>query len=247
MRTIAGLMICVSGAVYAQPAAAPRFEVASVKPTPADQYNGSSGVTTRHDRLTANRVTLKRCIMGAYGVGPNQVVGGPPWLDSDRFEIAAKADHLVDNDAVFMAMLQTLMAERFKLAIHRETRTMEALVLEVARNGLKLEKAEGGDSNTDSSHGRIDARATDMSLFAQLLSRAMAVPVVNETGLDGAFNFKLEWSADADKPVKPGENAADSGPSIFTALQQQLGLRLQARKTPVDVLVIDHAERPSEN
>ncbi|MGO9260072.1 MAG: TIGR03435 family protein [Bryobacteraceae bacterium] len=244
LRTIAGLIVCVSGAVHAQPAAAPRFEVASIKPTPADQYNGSSGITTGHDRLTGSRVTLKRCIMGAYGVGPNQLGGGPAWLDSDRFEIAAKADHPVDDDAAFMAMLQTLMAERFKLAIHRETRTMEALVLEVTRNGPKLEKTEGGDSHTDSSHGRIDAKATNMTLFAQLLSRAVGVPVVNETGLDGAFNFKLEWSPESDKP---GENAMDSGPSIFAALQQQLGLRLQSRKTPVEVLVIDHAERPSEN
>jgi uncharacterized protein (TIGR03435 family) len=226
-RAIAGLVACVSGT------------------TPADQYNGSSGIPTGHGRLTGNHVTLKRCIMGAYGVGPNQVAGGPPWLDLDRFEIAAKADQPV-GDRTLMAMLQTLLAERFKLAIHRETRTLEALVLEVAKSGPRLEKAEDGESKTDSSRGRIDARVITMTRFAEVLSRQMDVPVVNQTGLDGAFNLKLEWYPDSDKPVKPGEIPADNRPSIFTALQQ-LGLRLQSRKTPVDILVIDHAERPSEN
>jgi uncharacterized protein (TIGR03435 family) len=250
MRAIAGLVICLSGTAYAQspqPAAALRFEVASIKPTPADQYNGSSGIATGHGRLTGSRVTLKRCIMGAYGIGPNQLSGGPPWLDSDRFEIAAKADHPLDDDAVFMAMLQVLMAERFKLAIHRETRTVEALVLEVAKNGPRLEKAEDGESSTNSNRGRIDARVITMRRFAEVLSRQMDVPVVNQTGLEGAFNLKLEWSPDSDRPLKPGEIAPDNGPSIFTAIQQQLGLRLQSRKTPVDVLVIDHAEKPTEN
>jgi uncharacterized protein (TIGR03435 family) len=96
MRTIVVLAVCVSGTVYGQPAPAPRFEVASVKSSDADP--GSSGVKTGRGRLTANYVTLKRCIMGAYHVGRNQIVGGPDWLDSDRFEIAAKTEQPVDDD-----------------------------------------------------------------------------------------------------------------------------------------------------
>ncbi len=229
-----------------QTAAPPRFEVASIKPTPPDLYRGSSGIPTGHGRLTGNHVTLKRCIIGAYSVGPSQVIGGPPWLDTDRFEIAAKAGQPVGDDAL-MVMLQSLLAERFKLVLHRETRMLDALVLEVAKNGPKLEKAESANAGTDSSHGRIDAKALTMDHFAWVLSRTMGVPVINGTGLQGAFNFKLEWSPDSDKPLKPGEIPPDTGPSLYTAIRQQLGLRLHARKAPVEVLVIDHAELPSEN
>lgn len=246
IRALAGLLLAVPWSLSAQPAPESRFEVASIKPTPADQYNGSSGIKSGHGRITASGVTLKRCIIGAYGVGPSQIVGGPPWLDSDRFEIAAKADQPL-GDAGLMTMLQTLLADRFKLALHHETRTLEALVLEVAKSGPKLEKAEGEGSSTDSHRGGITGRSLSMDHFAWVLARALNVPVVNQTGLEGNFNFKLEWSPDADKPVKPGEIPADTGPSIYAALQEQLGLRLASRKAPVDVLVIDHAERPTEN
>jgi uncharacterized protein (TIGR03435 family) len=244
-RTIAGLLGAIA-ALSAQ-TAAPRFEVASIKPTPIDQYNGSSGISSGHGRINGNGVTLKRCIIGAYGVGPSQIIGGPPWLDTDRFEIAAKADGPA-GDGDLMIMLQTLLADRFKLAIHRETRPLEALVLEVAKNGPKLEKAEeGANSSTNGSRGSIVGKALTMSHFAWVLSRTMNVPVVDGTGLAGAFNLTLQWSPDADKPLKPGETGADTGPSIYTAIQQQLGLRLQARKTPIEVVVIDHAEKPTEN
>lgn len=246
IRATAGLALAVSWAACAQTAAPPRFEVASIKPIPLDIYRGSSGISTGHGRMTASNVTLKRCIIGAYGVGPSQIIGGSPWLDTDRFEIAAKADQPV-GDAALMVMLQTLLAERFKLVLHRETRLLDALVLEVAKNGPKLEKAESANASTDSSRGRIAAKALTMDHFAWVLSRTMAVPVINGTGLQGAFNVKLEWSPDSDKPVKPGEIPPDTGPSLYTAIQQQLGLRLHARKAPVEVLVIDRAEHPSEN
>jgi uncharacterized protein (TIGR03435 family) len=193
-------------------------------------------------------VTLKRCIMGAYGVGPHQISGGPDWLASDRFEISAIADKPIDDDAVLMAMLQDLLAERFKLVLHRDTRTIRALVLEVARNGPKLEKAEAGEAGTNTSSGNtrlsIDAHNTDMDLFAKVLAREMDLPVVNHTGLEGVFNFKLHWTPDK---ARPADGVATEGASIFTAIQEQLGLRLRAEKAPVEILVIDHVERPSEN
>src|SRR5712691_6728246 len=119
IRAVASLAVCVSGAVFGQSTVAQRFEVASVKPTSADQLNGPSGGKSSRGRLTMSNVTLKRCIMGAFGVGPNQILGGPDWLDSDRYENVAKAEQPVGDDGVLMAMLQTLLAERFKLAIHR--------------------------------------------------------------------------------------------------------------------------------
>jgi uncharacterized protein (TIGR03435 family) len=250
IRSLAFLAVSMAGTLSAQPAAPPRFEVASIKPTPLDQYNGPSGIPTGHGRLRGMRVTLQRCIMGAYGIGPNQISGGPPWLGVDRFEIDAKTSGPLDDDALFMNMLQTLLADRFQLQFHRETRIMEALVLEVAKGGPKLEKAKGpeSESSTSSRHGSIDAKATTMAHLAEVLARGMDVPVVDGTGLSGAFDLKLTWSPEADRPVKPGEvTPPDTGPSLFTAVQQQLGLRLQRRKMPIEVFVIDRAEKPSEN
>ena len=240
MRVVVGLAIYVSGAAYGQSAVVQRFEVASVKPVSADQLNGNSGGHTSRGRLRMTNVTLKRCIMGAYGIGPNQISGGPEWLDSDHYEIVAKAEQPVGDD-ILMAMLQTLLAERFKLVIHHETKAAPALALEVAKNGPKLEKGEGGESTTHSGRGRIDAKEITMDRFAEVLSRQMDLPVVNRTGLDGAFNLKLEWTLETSK------SAAMEGPSIFTSIQQQLGLRLRSQKTPIEILVIDHAEKPSEN
>ncbi|HTR21689.1 MAG TPA: TIGR03435 family protein [Gemmatimonadales bacterium] len=218
----------------------PQFEVASIKPvTVGDSF--TSGITTGHGKIDAENVTLKRCIIGAYGVSPSQVVGGPDWLDSDRFHILAKAAQPTDSDAELMRMLQSLLAERFHLAIHRETRPLQAYVLEVAKGGSKLEKVPDGESSTSSSHGQLVARNTSMDLFAHVLAREVNLPVVDQTALAGSFNFTLKWTPEKEL------SRPDAGPSIFTALQEQLGLRLHAQKTPLEVIVIDRAERPTEN
>jgi len=233
IRAIAILAVCAYGQ---------KFEVASVKPSKAES-NASSGIQTGHGRLAGRNVTLKRCIIGAYGVGPHQILGGPYWLDSDRFEILAKADEPIDDDTALMVMLRDVLADRFKLVIHRETKTIPALVMELAKNGPKFEKSSGGEAVTNTSGNQygvsIDARNTDMDAFAAILARSMDLPVVNRTGLQGVFNIKLQWMSENAKRTE--------GPSIFTAIQEQLGLRLRSEKTPVEILVIDHAEKPSEN
>jgi uncharacterized protein (TIGR03435 family) len=247
VRAFASLAVCLSTAVYGQSAAGKRFEVASIKPSNSAP-SASSGITTGHGRLDAHNVTLKRCIMGAYSVGPHQISGGPDWLDSDRFEILAKADQPIDDDAALMVMLQSLLAERFKLVLHQESKTITALVLEVAKNGPKLEKAAAGEASTNTSTDKtsvtIDAQNTDMDLFAQILARRTELPVVNHTELAGIFNFKLHWTPES---AKPADGAAMEGPSLFTAIQEQLGLRLRSQKAPVEALVIDHVEKPSGN
>jgi len=229
-------LICVllfAAALRAQP---PRFEVASIKPSKAEA--GSSGFDTDGGRLAGQNVTLKRCIMGAYGVGPNQIVGGPDWLESDRFEIIAKADGSPASRTL-MQMLQTLLADRFHLALHRESRPIQAYMIEVAKNGPRLEKGDGNGSSTQNRRGDIDATNITMDRLAEVLSRQMDLPVVNHTGLEGAFNLRLQWSPEYARTAE--------GTSIFAAIQEQLGLHLRSQKTPVEVLVIDHAERPSEN
>jgi uncharacterized protein (TIGR03435 family) len=235
-------------AATAQPPADQQFEVATIKPSSERSGSGSpSGIGTGHGRLNGQNVTLKRCIIGAYGVGPNQVVGGPEWVSSDSFDIQAKADQPIDDDGVLDVMLQNLLADRFKLKLHRETRSLPAFVLEIDKNGPKLEQAPGGDSYTNTGTGKngsvvINARNTDMDLLVQVLARKLDLPVVNATGLKGAFNFKLQWTPDN---AKAGQSDADI--SIFDALPQQIGLRLRKEKAPVEVLVIDHVEKPSEN
>jgi uncharacterized protein (TIGR03435 family) len=206
---------------------------------------GNSGITTGHGHLTATNVTLKRCIMGAYALGPNQILGGPDWLDSDRFEIAAKAEEPVNDDDVLMGMLKGTLVERFKLAVHRETRTVSAYVLEAGKTGPKLQKTAGGEFTTDNRRGAIGANNITMDAFAERLSRQLSLPVINQTKLDGAFDLKLQWTPEGARPVRL-ESGAEA-PSIFAAIQEQLGLHLRAEKAPVEILMVDHAERPTEN
>jgi uncharacterized protein (TIGR03435 family) len=233
----------IAVAAYAQTVAAPHFEVAAVKPASAEEIQtGSSGCKTGHGRAVCTNVTLKRCIVGSLHVGPGQVVGGPGWIDSDRFFIEAKAAQPVEDDAVLDAMMQALLQERFHLAFHREDRNLQALVLEVAKNGPKLEKASGTEAVTDGSHGRLALKNTTIDGLAERLSRITELPVVNRTAIDGVFNMKLLWTPEGENPKGPG-----SPPSLFTAIQEQLGLRLQSQKAPVSVLVVDHAEKPGEN
>lgn len=241
MIRLAGMFIVV--VAYAQTGAAPHFEVATVKPSGDDEIKaGISGCKTGHGREVCTNVTLKRCIVGSFHTGPGQIVGGPGWLDSDRFHIEAKAAEPADDDAVLDAMMQALLQERFHLTLHRENRNLQALVLEVAKSGPKLEKAPGGEAVTDGSHGRLTLKNTTMDGLAERLARVSDLPVVNRTGIDGVFNMKLAWTPEGENPQGP-----NSPPSLFTAIQEQLGLRLQSQKTPVAVLVIDRAEKPGEN
>lgn len=249
IRTAACLILLIAASLHAQPSPNLRFEVAVIKPTPPDQWRGPSGGLAGKGRYNMHNRTLKTYIERAYYIGPNQVVGGPKWLDEDRFDIDAKAEQPTDDDEELMVMLRALLAERFKLAFHRENKPVESYVLEVAKSGPKLEKAAESLSSatTNSGHGSIDARVITMQRFAEVLSRQMDFPVVDATGVEGTFNLTLKWSREADRPLKFGEQPqADSGPSVFTAIQE-LGLRLQAGKVPVEIIVIDHAEMPSEN
>lgn len=247
VRAAACLIMCFSWAVYGQAPPDPQFEIASVKLSNTDLHS-SSGIKTGNGRLDAENVTLKRCIMGAYGVGPHQISGGPDWLDSDRFQISAKADQLINDDAVLMKMLKDLLRERFHLEMHHEVKMLPALILKTGKSGPKLEKAEEGEAGTNTTNNNanasITAHNTDMDSFARVLARQMDLPVVNQTGLEGIFNFKLEWVRDNGRV---GDSGTPEGATIFTAIQEQLGLHLRSQKSPVEVLVIDRAERPSQN
>lgn len=232
---------------WGQTATAPQFDVSTVKPSEA-ATGDSSGINTRAGVVDARNVTLQRCIIGAYSVGPHQVLGGPDWVYADRWDIMGKADQPIGDDNILNQMLQRLLADRFQLALHHDSKVLPAYVLEADKKGPKMEKAEGGDSSTNTETGRrgrvsIDAKNTDMDLLAQVLARKMDLPVVNQTGLTGIFNFKLHWTPDS----LQGEEQTGDEVSIFTALQEQLGLQLRSAKAPVEVLVIDHVEKPTAN
>jgi uncharacterized protein (TIGR03435 family) len=140
-----------------------------------------------------------------------------------------------------MTMMQGLLAERFKLVFHRETRQVQAYVLEIAKNGPKLVAGDGGASTTSNGRGDIVAANATMDRFAEILSRQTDLPVVNATRLNGSFNLSLKWSLETSK--SPNDLLSE-GPSLFAALHEQLGLRLRARKVPFKKLIIDHAEKP---
>jgi uncharacterized protein (TIGR03435 family) len=245
VRLFTAAVVLPSRGLLGQSAAAPEFDVTSVKPS---RSNGWQGIDTMPGRIQANSITLTRAIREAYGVGPHQVIGGPDWMATDRWEIVARADRPVDDDDILMQMLRELLADRFRLALHRETRMLPAYVLEVDKKGPHMQPAEAGDSDTEMHGGRggpttLEARKTDMNRLAELLDWRMDRPVVNHTGLNGGFNFTLHWAPDN---LRDADDEADDV-SIYTAVGEQLGLRLRTAKAPVEVLVIDHVERPSEN
>lgn len=235
MRRFA-LLLALGSCAFAQA----QFDIASIKPTAAAETS-TSGIYSGHGKIDAHNVTLKTCILGAYAVTSSQVVGGPDWLGSDRFDILAKTDPSVNSDAVLMRMFQALLAERFRLAVHRETRPLQAYVIEVGKNGPKIEKTKGGGSSTDGEHGTLVAVNTTMDTFALVIAGQVELPVVNKTGLEGGYDLKLKWTPEREL------SRPDAGPPIFTAIQEQLGLRLRAQKVLLEVVVIDRPEKPTAN
>jgi uncharacterized protein (TIGR03435 family) len=180
-----------------------------------------------------------------YDVKDYQVSGGPKWADEELYAIAAQTDGFTPTMQQAREMLQALFADRFHLEIRREARPMDVFALVVDSGGLKMKPA-GPDAKFDFSYSsgevsKIDATVTPTSLVYQLNQFVKDRPIVDETGLSGFFDVKLEWT--------PAETAPDQarGPSLVTAVREQLGLRLDARKAPMQVLVIEKVERPSQN
>lgn len=236
------LPLGVLAAAYGQPA----FEVASIRPSNAAP-GSSSGIGTRKGRVNAENVTLKRCMRGAYGIPESQIFGGPKWVDEDRYDIIAKADRPV-GDRALNIMLQSLLAERFKLVFHRETRPLRGYALLVGKGGLKAKPSDpDAESVTNGRRGGLDAKSCTMAQLAMKLSEAVHLPVANLTAIEGKFDLKLEWTPDDMQAKPPSGGDSAQGPSLFAALQEQLGLKLESRKVPTEVLVIDSADKPSEN
>lgn len=253
---IAVLMSCPISVDSQTPAPGPSFEVASIKPVESTPKSGRYIVMQGPHRFVAKDYTLKLLIAAAYNLNPKAVTGGPPWMESVHYDILALTPgEKQPNHDEQMAMLRTLLSDRFKLIFHREPRVFPIYVLTVARGGSKLKPSTSAP--TDQPYlistvypGRIvmPARNASMADFVSVLQRAILDrPVVDKTALPGRYDFDLEWAPDesqfnGDIPAAPSDAPE---PAFFTAIQQQLGLRLEATRGPVDAIVVDHAEHPS--
>jgi uncharacterized protein (TIGR03435 family) len=218
------------------------FEVATIKPNLSGGRVSSIRATT--GRITMENVTLTKVTLWSYGIPDDReyALVGPEWLTREHFDFQASFPSDTPLDQVKL-MMQSLLAERFKLALHRETRQLPIYALVVAKNGPKIHAVEDGQTRTSGRSGHFEATKITMQHFADLAANFLERDVVNETGLQGVFDFTLEWSPDE---MRPGVES--SGISLFTAVQEQLGLKLEARKGLVAVLVVDHIEKiPTEN
>jgi bla regulator protein BlaR1 len=222
----------------------PSFEVASLKPSgPNDRlmYRLEPG-----GRYLATGLTLKLLIANAYGVPELRISGGPGWRDSDKFNLEAKVGIQLppwpDSQKQLSLMLQSLLEERFKLALHRETREEPVYELVAAKAGVKLKTAKADESpGFQMDNGRIHSMAVPLDFLATNLAYLLGRTVIDKTGLAGKYSFTVTYMPDDAAP------ADTDGPSLFTALQDQLGLKLESSKGPVELLVIDRVEKPDAN
>lgn len=270
-----------------QSAAGPnKFEVASIKRANKKRNQSSLNILPG-GRLAATGTSLRRLIMFAYDVSPNQVSGTSGWMDSERYDVTAQppagmmsgpignqvqltkakgktsswTELTPNSDAAreIREMVRTLLADRFQLNVHRQTKELPVYALVAAKNGPKLMESKSPNSLrlTSQGKGRMTFQGVPMSFLATQLTSMIGRTVVDKTGLTNSYDFTLNWSPD-ENPKKAekvkgggGKSAAMSdsanGPSVFTALQDQIGLKLQSTKGPVEVLIVDRAEKPTED
>jgi bla regulator protein BlaR1 len=257
------------------------FEVASIKPSGSDDRRVSIMMQPGGGLRTTGS-TLKMLLTMAYDVREFQISGGPAWINTDRYDIMAKAERstgaenppgdprtMTDEQRKTVGdqmreRLRALLADRFQLTLHRESKEQSVYALVVAKNGPKLQESQTKEGTGPRGpmmrmgRGELSGQGVRLDMLASTLSNQLGRTVIDRTGLKGNFDFKLTWTPDpgqsatplgggpppgADAPPPPDPN----GPSVFTALQEQLGLRLESQKGPVEMLVIDRVEKPSEN
>jgi uncharacterized protein (TIGR03435 family) len=238
------------------PAQKPSFEVASVKPNAQSGFSPSN-MTIAGNRYTATGTTVRRLIMEAYNLRDWQVIGGPSWINKDQWDVqAVVADGVPllffnaedpSRQTAASLMMQSLIEDRFQFKFHREMKELPVYELTVARNGpkfrLSMEQQDLGHHLLG--RGEIDQQAEPFATFAYLLSRFLDRTLINKVDLRGLYDIKLQWNPEL--RLEGAQSPASDRPSVFTALQEQLGLKLESAKGPVEVLVIDSVQKPSEN
>jgi uncharacterized protein (TIGR03435 family) len=254
----------------------PSFEVVSVKPADSSDNRAAFQIAPGGG-LNASGVTLRQLIQQVYEVHDYRISGGPTWVGSAKYNISAKtadgAGNLTLDDV--MPMLQAVLEDRFQLKVHRERKELPAYALVVAKNGPKVKESDSSTvARSKMGFGEITDQNTSMGTLSSQLTEQLGRFVFDRTGLQGAYDFHMQWASDLSQTdtkqvvkgsvrklkdldgfprPQPGAGPeappplGGNGPSIFTALQDQLGLRLEATKGPVQVLIIDHAEKPDAN
>ncbi len=237
----------------------PSFEVATIKLSEPNSPGKGIGVD-RSGKFTTRNETLLDLITFAWGIHSTQVVGAPDWLGTARYEIVAKPDiEGIPNDKQVRSMMRKLITDRFKLTFHNDKKELTVYTIAVGKTGPKLTQADADAGNLPGlglrGLGRAAIRNATMADFASFMQTVVVNrPVVDRTGLTAKYNFTLDWTPDETQfpdrqglPPAPADPNAETFPDLFTAIQQQLGLKLESAKLPVDVLVIDHVEKPSAN
>ena len=235
---------------------AQQFDVASIK------LNSSADVRDAlllqpGGRFVATGIPLKMLMANAYEVRDFEISGGPAWIGTDRWNIEARAEGFTDRIplAQFGPMLRALLEDRFQLKVHRAMRDMPVYVLLPAKSGTKLQANSGEPGPLIGvRRGQLTAKKVKISSMAQTLSNVLRRPVIDRTGLAGEYDITLQWAPETGQgtavgaaPPGPDSPTTADGPTIFTAIQEQLGLRLESQRAPVEVVVIDSVEKPSGN
>lgn len=240
------------------PKANPSFEVATIKPSKPDEQG--KAFLVRGNRFRTINTTLSEMMSFAYGIHAKQVVGAPAWLDFDKFDLDAKPEgEGAPNDRQWKGMLQKLLVERFKLTFHHDKKELSVYVLAAGRGGPKLNKSQGDPNGLPGLFfrgrpGDLVVHNATMADFASLLQNAVLDrPVIDQTGIPGRWDFTLNWTPDDSQfagmaaKIPPATDGSVPPPALYTAIQEQIGLKLDAIKAPADVLVIDHIEKASDN
>jgi uncharacterized protein (TIGR03435 family) len=250
--------LSVSAALTQSSSDSPAFEAVSIKPSQPGARGGGYNVNT--GRLVAKNQSLRDLVKFGFGLQEYQLTGGPAWQDTDRYEIVATHPGAI-KEAERRLMMQAMLADRFGLVIHRESKEISGYALVACKSGPKIHAVEPGQHSmmlgrdAKTSERTLTATSAGMAGLAEILANILARPVADKTGLEGLFDFAMEWTPDETQVGLriPGKEVAEppadgpTGPSLFNALQDKLGLRLIADKAPVEVIVIDSAQKPSAN
>jgi uncharacterized protein (TIGR03435 family) len=237
----------------------PAFEVATIRPS--DPARREQIITLRGAEVITTNVTVHDLINLAYWLHPKQLTGGPPWTESDKFDMTGKPDAPGQPNVDQMKiMIQKLLADRFQLKYHLEKRDLSAYAVRITKAGAKIIKSQDDPKGLPGFYFGRTAAGTTLSFRNSPMSQVTAVlqnfldqPVVDQSGLSEKYDFTLTFTLDSAQAARlnglpaPAADNPDAAPDVFTAFQQQLGLKLESTKAPVDVMVIDKVEKPSEN
>jgi uncharacterized protein (TIGR03435 family) len=235
----------------------PAFEVATIKPSRPEAVG--KGINVNGHQITTRNTSVSDLITFAYGVHGRQVTGGPSWIDTEKYDLQAEPDVAgAPNDRQVKMMFQKMLADRFQLTFHRDKKELTVYTLNVGKTGPKLNKSDSDPNGLPTlglrGLGRLFTRNASMADFAALMqTTALDRPVVDQTGLTGKYDFTLDWTPDESqfggrgRQAAPPVDNAEVPPDLYTAIQQQLGLKLESTRAPVEVIVIERLEKPSAN